>query len=156
MTTKISTQTMQEASERLSALAEEAVKVFHAENAEAFKELTKAFEGKSANLALLGHGRFHVCVQKSEVKIEPNVIRSAGQDTSQGVIAPETLLDIVEGRITPLQAFFKGDLTARSNSDNLHLVYDYFVRFSDTAMGSKKLRGLIGKFREMTAQPTCK
>ena len=156
MTKKISTQAMQEGSERLSALAEEAVKAFREENAEAFKELTKAFEGQTANLALLGHGRFHICVQKEEVRIEPNVVRGAGKDTSHGAIAPETLLDIVEGRVTPLQAFFKGDLIARSHSDNLHLAYDYFVRFADTAMRSKKLRGLIGKFREKTAQPPCK
>lgn len=134
---------------QLAELAEEAVRAFREENPEAYEELVKAFNGNSADLALLGFGRFHVSLEKGDLRIEPGVVRGAGS-TGRGAIAPETLLAILEGRLTPLEAFFKGDLIARAHSKELHKAYDYFVRFADAALRSKRLQELLGRFREMT------
>lgn len=128
-------------------LAHEAVEVFQKENPTAFNELVSEFDGKSADLALLGHGRFHARVQKGNVSFEPNVARGAGS-TGRGAIAPEVLMAILEGRLTPLEAFFKGDLIARSESANLHLVYNKFVEFSHLALRSKDLQDVLSRFKE--------
>lgn len=134
-------------SDDVAALAEEALKVFQQENPEAYKDLVETFEGKAADVALLGHGKFHISVQKSEVSIEPNVIRG-GASTGRGAITPETLMTILEGKSTPLQEFFRGNLIARANSTDLHLAYDKFVEFAETALRSKELQEILAKFRE--------
>jgi hypothetical protein len=139
---------LEESSRNLAALAEKALQIFREESPEAHKELVQTFEGKGADVALFGHGRFHVAVQKGEVSIEPNVVRG-GASTGRGAIAPETLLSIVEGRLTPLEAFFNGDLIARAGSADLHLVYENFVKFSEAALRSKRLQELLGDFREL-------
>jgi len=139
-----------QSSEKLAALANDAVKAFRDENPDAYKELIQAFNGKSADLALLGHGRFHVGVYKGEVQIEPNKLRGK-QSTGRGATTPETLLAILEGKLTPLEAFFKGDLVARAASPELHTAYDYFVRFSEAALRSKKLQQVVEEFRRTFA-----
>lgn len=134
-------------SDKVAALAKEAVEVFQKENPAAYNDLIKTFDGKSADVALLGHGKFHISVQKGQVSMEPNVIRG-GASTGRGAITPETLMAILEGKLTPLEAFFKGDLIARANSADLHLAYDKFCEFAETALRSKGLQNVLAKFRE--------
>jgi hypothetical protein len=71
--------------------------------------------------------------------------------TGRGATTPETLMAILEGRVTPMAAYFKSDLVARADSAELHKAYDYFVRFSDAALRSKKLQNVLTKFRETFA-----
>jgi hypothetical protein len=137
----------QEAGKKLAALAEETVRAFREENGEAYEELVKAFEGRSADVGLLGHGGFHVAVRGKKLSIEANAFRGDAS-TAHGVTSPETVLDIAEGRLTPLEAYFKGDLLVRAKSPDLHLAYDYFVKFADAAARNKRLRDLIEKFRD--------
>jgi hypothetical protein len=136
-----------QAGRKLAELAEEAVQAFREKDPEAFRELTSVFEGRSADIGLLGIGGFHVAVQKQSLSIEPNEFRG-NRATAHGVTSPETLLDIAEGRLTPLEAFFKGDLLVRAKSPDLHLAYDYFVKFADTALRNERLRDLLEKFRD--------
>jgi len=137
----------QETGKRLAALAEEAVRAFQEANGDAYKELVKAFEGRSADVGLLGQGGFHIAVQGGKLSIEPNAFRG-GAAAAHGVASPATILDIAEGRLTPLEAYFKGDLLVRAKSPDLHLAYDYFVKFADAALRNQRLRGLIAQFRE--------
>lgn len=136
-----------DSSEDLVALAHEAVDAFRKENPKAHRELVSAFEGESADVALFGHGRFHVSVKGEEIEINPGRVRGKAS-TGRGAIAPETLVDIAEGRLTPLEAFFKGDLIARARSDDLHRVYNYFVEYSDAALRSGRLQKVLEQFRE--------
>ncbi len=101
-------------------------------------------------MALFGHGRFHVAVNKGDVQIEADKLRGAGA-TGRGATTPETLLAILEGKLTPLEAFFKGDLIARAASPELHAAYDYFVRFSDAALRSRRLQQILTEFRKVVA-----
>jgi len=139
-----------EASRKTAAMAEEALKGFREENPEAYRELTETFEGKSADVVLLGNGKFHVSVHKGEVRIEPNVLKG-GSGVSRGMISPETLMEVLEGRRTPLEAFFAGDLVARAPSQDLHLAYNTFVKFADTALRSKRLNEMLARFRDTVA-----
>jgi hypothetical protein len=134
-------------SHKLAELANEAVRAFREENPDAYKELIAAYGGKSADVALFGHGKFSVAVSKSGVDIQPDKMHGSSA-TGRGATTPETLMAILEGRITPLAAYFKNDLVARAESAELHTAYDYFVRFSDAAMRSKKLQNVLAKFRE--------
>src|SRR6185436_6091362 len=126
-----------DASHQTAALAEEALNTFRKENAEAYRELTKTFEGRAADVVLLGNGKFHISVANGEVRIEPERIKGSG--VPRGMVSPETLVEILEGRRTPLEAFFAGDLVAHADSQDLHLAYNTFVKFADTALRSKKL-----------------
>lgn len=136
-----------EASRELVRLAEEGIAAFREENPEAYKDLVRGFEGQSADVALLGHGRMHVSVSDGEISLEPDRVAGA-ESTGRGAIAPETVVEIVEGRLTPMEAFFKGDLIARARSENLHKAYGFMVSYSDTAMRSERLQEILARFRK--------
>jgi hypothetical protein len=136
-----------EKSRELASMAEDAVKAFREENNEAYEELTRTFEGKAADVVLLGNGRFHVSVWHGELRIEPDRMKGEA-GVARGLIAPETLLELLEGRRTPLEAFFAGDLVAQADSKDLHLAYNSFVKFADTAMRSKNLQEMLDRFKQ--------
>ena len=136
-----------ESSARLAALAEQAVAAFREENSEAYRELVEAFDGKSANIAVFGVGRFNVAVTDREVRIDQSLKQSP--DTARGAIYPEAAVAITEGRTSPLESFFKGDLIARAPSPDLHRAYGYLVKFSDTALRSERLQELAREFRSL-------
>lgn len=142
-----------DASQKTAAMASDALKSFREENPEAYRELTETFDGRSADVVLLGNGKFHVSVQKGEVRIEPGVLKGSG--APRGMISPEALMEILEGRRTPLEAFFAGDLVAHADSQDLHLAYNTFVKFADTALRSKSLNEMLGRFKETVSfRPT--
>ena len=132
----------------LAALAKDAVEAFREENPEAYDELARAFEGKGADLALLGgHGRFHAELRDGQVHIDPE--RVGGPTlTARGAASPETIMAILEGRLTPLEGFFKGDVIAQASSADLHIAYGYFAQFADTALRSESLQKILKRFRE--------
>jgi len=138
-------------SRRLAALAERGVQTFREENPDPYNELVSAFDGKSADVALLGHAGFHVAVDETRVRIEPDKFRGT-TSTGSGTVSPETLIAMLEGRLTPLEAFFKGDLQVRAQSPELHVAYGYFVKFADTALRSERLQQLLGEFRALLEQ----
>lgn len=128
--------------------AREAVDVFRNENPEAYKELVSTFDGKGADLALLGgHGAFHAEVRDGEVVIDPQRIGSSPL-TARGAASPETLNAIFEGRITPLEAFFKGDIVAQARSAELHIAYGNAMKYADAAIASEGLQRLRERFQE--------
>jgi len=128
-------------------LAEKAVEVFREENSEAFGELVEAFDGKSTNIAVIGVGKFSLAVTDQEVRIDQNLL--SGPETARGAIYPEAAVAITEGRVSPLESFFKGDLIARAPSPDLHRAYGYLVKFSDAALRSERLQELVGEFRAL-------
>lgn len=135
-------------SDKLASLANDALRAFREENPEAFKELVKVYDGKSADVALFGHGKFNILVAKGDVDIAPD--RMGGSRVAgRGATTPETLMAILEGRLTPLEAFFKGDLVARAQSAELHRAYDYFVRFSEAAIRSQRMQKVIEEFKRL-------
>lgn len=139
---------MTDKSREIASMAEEAVKVYQEENKEAYNELIKTFDGKSTDLVLLGNGRFHVSVRNGSLKIEPDVMRGEA-GVARGLIGPETLLELLDGKRTPLEAFFAGDLVAEADSKDLHLAYNSFVRFADTALRSQRLNEMLGRFKQI-------
>jgi hypothetical protein len=136
-----------DSSARLAALAEQAVRTFREENTDAYNELVEAFDGQSANVAVFGLGKFSISVEGREVRVDRSLRQGPG--IARGAIYPETLVAITEGRISPLESFFKGDLIARAPSADLHRAYGYFVRFSDTALRSERLQELLREFQAM-------
>lgn len=133
-----------DASARLAGLAEKAVEAFREEDSDAFAELVEAFEGKSANIAVFGVGKFSIAVTDHEVRIDQNLLH--GPETARGAIYPEAAVAITEGRVSPLESFFKGDLIVRAPSPDLHRAYGYLVKFSDAALRSERLQELVGEF----------
>jgi hypothetical protein len=131
--------------DRLAKFATRAVDAFREEDGDAYAEVVKAFEGRSADIAVFGHGRFNLSVEKGQVRVAPRL--RGGANTARGAIYPETLIALAEGRLTPLEAHFKGDLIARAPSAELHRAYGYFVKFAETALRSARLQELLNEFR---------
>lgn len=136
----------------LAKLAHEAVEAFRKDNPDAYDELVRTFEGRGADLALLGgHGRFHAEVRDGEVVIDPDAVGSTPV-TARGAASPETLMAILEGRGTPLEEFFRGNVIARAASADLHIAYGYFVKFAEAALTSQGLQRVRKRFAQ--AYPT--
>jgi len=129
----------------LARFATRAVEAFREENADAYAELVKEFEGRSADLSVFGHGRLNISVTDGEVRVDP--LLRGGAEAAHGAIYPETLVALAEGRLTPLEAHFKGDLIARAPSADLHRAYGYFVKYADTALRSDRLQSLLKEFQ---------
>jgi len=134
-----------EPADRVSALANDALDAFRKDMPKEYKELVQAFDGRGADLALLGHGRFHLAVHGGEASIQPNRMKG-GAKTGRGAASPDTIHAILNGESTPLEEFFRGNLIAQAPSEDLHRVYDYFVRFADAALRSDRLRKVADRF----------
>ncbi len=133
--------------DRVAALAQEALEAFRKDLPSQFKQLVEAFEGRGADVALLGHGRFHIAVRNGDVSIEPNRTK-AGPASGRGAATPETIHSILNGESTPLEEFFRGNLIAQAPSEELHRVYDYFVEHADAALRSERMQKVADRFRK--------
>jgi hypothetical protein len=131
--------------DRIAALAQEALDAFRHDLPEQYKELVAAFDDRGADLALLGHGRFHIAVRGGDVSISSKQQR--GGLSGRGAATPETIHAILNGESTPLEEFFRGNLIAQAPSEELHRVYDYFVRFADAALRSERMQKVADHFR---------
>ncbi len=124
-----------------------AISIVKSENPEKFDKIAKDAEGKVAYVTVEDEESFTVAVsKKGEVKISKG--KPKDKPTGVGIINNSTFFDILDGKQTPLEAFFRADLTANANSRDLHLAYDVMTRGADLAIRSKKLQDLIDDYRE--------
>ncbi|MFJ3728356.1 hypothetical protein ACIPYQ_38115 [Streptomyces sp. NPDC090045] len=113
------------------------VRDFKTENPVEFREMVGEFDGRQANVAVLGFGRINVRVGGGDVVIEPGL---GSGEMMHGAVYRETAQLIAAGRLTPLQAYFRGDVIVRAAAGDLHNGYGFFVRFAELAFGSARLR----------------
>ncbi|UXY32434.1 hypothetical protein [Streptomyces sp. HUAS TT20] len=118
---------------------------FRNENPAEFQEMVGEFDGRRANLAVLGFGRINVRVGGGDVVIEPGL---GPDEMMHGAIYLEAAQAIASGRLTPLQAYFRGDVIVRAPAGDLHNGYGFFVRFSELAFASERLRGQLDELRD--------
>jgi hypothetical protein len=124
--------------------ARQAIATFKADNPAEFLELVREFDGRAANIAVFGTGRMNVRVTHDDVTIDPGL--GDGENAS-GAIYMETAQAIMQGRITPLQAYFRGDIIVRAPSEDLHRAYGFFVKFAELALTSSAMREHFDDFR---------
>jgi hypothetical protein len=113
---------------------------FRTENPVEFQEMVGEFDGRRANVAVLGFGRINVRVGGGDVVIEPGL---ASDEMMHGAIYMEAAQAIAGGRLTPLQAYFRGDVIVRAPAGDLHNGYGFFVRFAELAFASANLRAQL-------------
>jgi hypothetical protein len=128
-------------------LAHKALKAFSVDAKKDYQHLVKAYDGCNAIVGIFGMGSVTVAVSKGEVHINPNLKEVLTKTVGRGATYPETLVAISKGEITPLEAFFKGDLVTRAESNELHKAYGFFVKFSDAALRSERLQHVMEEFR---------
>jgi len=137
-----------DSSKELSELAKSVITTYSKENPKAFESLIEKYNGESADVAIFGVGKIHIKVNNGEVSVDSD--RSFGKgSTGMGAVHPKTIVSIVEGKMTVIEAFHKGDLIAQSKSDNLHRVYNDFVQYSETLIESDQNPKYYDRFREI-------
>lgn len=124
--------------------ARQAITTFKSANPAEFLELVREFDGRAANVAVFGTGRMNVHVANNDVTIQPGL--GEGELTS-GAIYMEAAQAIMGGRLTPLQAYFRGDIIVRAPAEDLHRAYGFFVRFAELALASDVMRQHFDDFR---------
>ncbi|MCP2289450.1 hypothetical protein [Nocardia amikacinitolerans] len=118
---------------------------FRTENPAEFQEMVGEFDGRKANVAVLDFGRIHVRVGGGDVVIEPGLGEG---EMIHGAIYREAAMSIAGGRLTPLQAYFRGDVIVRAPAGDLHNGYGFFVRFAELAFSSARLRTQLDELRD--------
>ena len=113
----------EEGAKAVAKLAEDALAGFKADAKGAYSELVKQYEGVSASVGVFGMGSVLLSVAKGEVHINPDDKRR-GNHRGAGAISPEALVAISEGKMTVLDAFHRGEVVVRAESDALHEGYD--------------------------------
>ena len=117
--------------------ARQMVNTFRTDNPDEFHELVSEFDGRHANLAVFGTGRISVRVANQDVSIEPGLAQG---ELARAAVYMEALQAIKRGVLTPLQAYFRGDIIVRAPEGDLHKAHGFFVKFAELAFGSDAMR----------------
>ncbi|MFJ9026324.1 hypothetical protein ACIRPU_41140 [Streptomyces sp. NPDC102259] len=128
----------------LATRARQVINTFRAEHPAEYQELVHEFDSRDGNLAVFGFGRINVRITNGEVSVEPGL---GPGEMARGMIYMEALQAITQGVLTPLQAYFRGDVIVRAPSGDLHTAYGFFVRFAELAFGSETMRTHFDEFR---------
>jgi hypothetical protein len=131
----------------LERIAKDALEAFRRDCEEEYDTLVKKYDDSAVAVGVFGVGAVTLAVTKGEVHVNPPA-EKCPRLRGRGAVYPETVIAIAEGRTTALDAFHRGDLLARAESSELHRAYEYFVRFSDAVMRSKRLQKTLQAFRE--------
>lgn len=130
----------------LKDLAHEVLEAVRADMPEQYAELVEAYDGQAAVVGVFGMGSVTVAVTNKEVLLDP----AEGQRPpllARAATYPEVLTALGRGNVTVLDAFHRGDLVVQADeAEELHRAYDFIVRFSDEALRSERLRGLLDRF----------
>jgi hypothetical protein len=123
--------------------AQQMINTFRAENPTEFAEAVREFDGQAANLAVFGFGRMNVRIAGGQVSVQPGL---ATGDMARGAIYLEALQAIRQGVLTPLQAYFRGDIVVNAPAEDLHRAYGFFVKFAELALASEPMRDHLNTF----------
>lgn len=110
-----------------------------------FEKLLAQYRDTATAIGVFGVGSVTLAVLDDEARVNPPAERLRAVQ-GRMAIYPETLQAITEGRMTVLDAFHRGELVARANSDDLHRAYDSFTEVSETAFRSPKMREVLAQF----------
>jgi hypothetical protein len=121
----------------LDALREEA--------SEEYNRLLEKYRDTAAAVGIFGVGSVTLAVMDGQILVNPPAERTPSL-RGRGALYPETLLAITEGRMTVLDAFHRGELVARANSEDLHGAYDSFTEVTEVAIKSQRMRQVVSRF----------
>ncbi|MER5200028.1 hypothetical protein ACWD3J_41770 [Streptomyces sp. NPDC002755] len=121
------------------------VMTFRTDNPAEFQQVVSEFDGRRANLAVLGLGRINVRVGGGDVVIEPGL---GPDEMMHGAVYLEAAQAIASGVLTPLQAYFRGDVIVRAPAGDLHNGYGFFIRFAELAFASARMRTQLDELRD--------
>ncbi len=62
---------------------------------------------------------------------------------------PEAIVALAEGRLTPLEAFYRAEFVGLGRSADLYLAYEYFVQLVEAVPGSPPLQDLLRQFKQL-------
>lgn len=123
--------------------AQQMIASFRAENPAEFAELAGEFDGQEANLAVFGFGRMSVRIADGDVSVLPGL---GTGEMARGAIYLEALQAIRQGVLTPLQAYFRGDIVVRASAGDLHKAYGFFVKFAELAVTADSMHEHLDNF----------
>jgi hypothetical protein len=127
----------------LAAQAQNVLNTFRTDNPAEFQEMVGEFDGRNVNLAVFGVGRMNVRVANGDVSVQAGL---GTGEMARGAIYMEALQAIRQGVLTPLQAYFRGDIVVRAPSDDMHTAYGFFVKFAELALSSDSMRAHLDTF----------
>jgi hypothetical protein len=130
----------------MAEFAEKALAAFRRDLKSEYAELVEAFDGSAAAVGVFGVGSVTIAVRDGKVEIDPPAERCPPL-IGRGATYPEVIGALARGEVTALDAFHRGDLLVQTQtSDELRRAYDFFVRFSGSALESKRLHEVLREF----------
>jgi hypothetical protein len=136
---------LREGDQLLAEMVKATLATLREEARDQYGRMVEEYTKKAAAIGVFGVGSITLAVLDGEVQINPQSDRIEVLG-GRAAIYPETLTAISEGRMTVLDAFHRGELVARANSDELHRAYNNFTAISDVAARSPRIREIIAQF----------
>ncbi|MDQ6868886.1 MAG: hypothetical protein M3178_10950 [Pseudomonadota bacterium] len=131
----------------LAQLSGKAIEILRSEQPALFQEVVMAFNGKRFDVALFGEGKFHVAVDSGEIQVLPFVMGSAVAYRVGGY--PSAIADIAEGRLTPLEGFFRAAIVAFGSAKDLSVGHAYILKLTKFAQSSRAMQNLVAEFKTL-------
>lgn len=129
----------------LAELAQRALQILRSEQPALFRELVKAFDGKAFDVALFGQGKFHIAVSDGDIRVYAFVEGGAVAYRTGGY--PSAVADIAEGRMTPLQGFFRALIVAFGSAKDLSVGHAYSVKLAKVTKESVAMQDVVKQFK---------
>lgn len=129
----------------LAELAQKALQVVRTEQPALFQDLVKALDGKAFDVALFGQGKFHIAASDGDIRVYAFVEGGAVAYRTGGY--PSAVVDIAEGRMTPLQGFFRALIVAFGSAKDLSIGHAYSVKLAKFSKDSAAMQDVVKQFK---------
>jgi hypothetical protein len=131
----------------LAELAQKALQVVRSEQPALFRDLVKALDGKAFDVALFGQGKFHIAARDGDIRVYAFVEGGAVAYRTGGY--PAAVAAIAEGRMTPLQGFFRALIVAFGSAKDLSIGHEYSVKLARFSKNSAAMQDVVKQFKAL-------
>ena len=135
-------------SEQLVKLANGAIEAFKKEDLGLYSEFIREYENQSLDVVITNYGIFHFSIENGKPVLTPGHLKGSGTPVHV-TVSPETLIRLIEEDITPINAYFRGLIGVKANSNIMHTSYNFLFEFMDVFKRSKTLQQYIEDFKAL-------
>lgn len=110
-----------------------------------YKRVVQGFRGKLARV-WLEEGEEEFYIKGDDRQILVLLKKPRGVVNLKLAVSRTVLAGILEGKETPVEAFFLGNLRAQGTTHDLYQMHKLFINMAEIAVGSPKILALVEEF----------
>lgn len=145
-----SAQASQNSRTLVAKLVRDAIAALRVHRGQKYDEIIRTYEGCNAVVRIFGLGSVTIAVSDGEVYVGAVDKARDTRMLGRGAIYPQTIVNMLEGRITALDAFRTGELVIDGSSRELSKAYRLLSEVFDAAH-SQRLQSILNELRAVTS-----